>query len=1149
MRPQPGATLFSGFPGWSRWVAPLVLAAVLLFSIVAAVMIARLTQAQQQARLEREIAAHTGAMRARIDDFGSLLQASRAFWLSQADPPTPERFKIFTSGLGLGTRYPEVQALGFTRWLEPGQTLASASPRPAPVPEVFPAQTSQPYRAVIQYIAPLTVMNTRALGFDMYSEPARRAAIQGGRDTLGVQATSPVKLVQVGPGGEPLEGFLIFMPVWREADGSPATPGQGRLRGFLYVAVRGDYFMQGLQNSFGRDRLTPRLLLGGQPLFGGAALGRTDARTRLSLAGQTWDVAYERPISFTSEPLTLLPPLIALLGLFTAGVAYLLIQGQVTARERAEGANTRLREMQQRQERARAEFEAIFQSMQDAAAFTDDQGRVRLTNGALDQQFGMSPGELTGEPLARLHADRRLDSRSTFQALTTPYLRRDGSQFFGEAQRNEVRGEQGELLGYLEVVRDVSERVSSEQTVRAQERRARAAFDAIPHIVWISDAAGEVTYVNSQHRERLSAAGLRERVELSDLPIYDQMWQRAYTRRASASSTVRIWVEPFVPGGPSPDPERPVAGPRWHEVRVAPLLDDQGQAREWVASATDIHDRLNAERSAQTSEARYRAVVEGMPQIVWLADPQGVETYFNRRWAEHVGAVNGSEGAGDEAGGSARSRSSREDGGGLIAALHPDDRADYQRRWQEALASGQGFEAEHRLRGAGGLYRTFVTRGVPIRGGGQITEWVGTTTDIDDSVYAENAARLLVRISEALSVRVGEGDPLQGRAARYEAALHLIGDWLSEAGAIWLTPGIELLAAVTPHPNWELPHLSDAMMRVVHQVAQTGEAEELTAHPLLHAVSVSGVLVLPLAGRDGTTHGVLALAYRRMLQDREHETILEIATRLGTALDNDLLREQAAEAQLELRHLNQSLEERVRRRTLELEEANQELEAFSYSVSHDLRTPLRHIVGFGDLLRKETGGALGPKGERYLGVITDAAGRMSGLIDSLLEFSRMGRQPMRAGEVALTPLIEQVWQTLEPDRQGRQVSFELGPLPSVPGDAALLELVFQNLLSNALKYTRTREHTRVSVQAEVREEAVTVTVRDNGVGFDPKYTAKLFGVFQRLHRAEDFEGIGIGLANVRRIVIRHGGQVSGESVPGEGAAFHVTLPLRVQERA
>jgi signal transduction histidine kinase len=303
------------------------------------------------------------------------------------------------------------------------------------------------------------------------------------------------------------------------------------------------------------------------------------------------------------------------------------------------------------------------------------------------------------------------------------------------------------------------------------------------------------------------------------------------------------------------------------------------------------------------------------------------------------------------------------------------------------------------------------------------------------------------------------------------------------------------------------------------------------------------MVLCPLTGLDGTLRGVLGLAHRHALRDRDHELVQELCKRLSTALDNDALRGRAVAAQRELRALNLSLEERVQRRTLELEEANRELEAFSYSVSHDLRTPLRHIVGFSDLLGKDAGPNLSAKGQRYLTVITDAAGRMSGLIDSLLEFSRMGRTPLRQAPVALGELVKQAWHNLEPDRLSRQVTLEQGELPTVLGDAALLDLVFQNLLSNAIKYTRTRPEARVTLSAQEEAGWVRVTVADNGVGFDPKYADKLFGVFQRLHRPEEFEGTGIGLANVRRIVTRHGGQVGAEALPGEGAAFWITLPL------
>ncbi len=554
---------------------------------------------------------------------------------------------------------------------------------------------------------------------------------------------------------------------------------------------------------------------------------------------------------------------------------------------------------------------------------------------------------------------------------------------------------------------------------------------------------------------------------------------------------------------------------------MAPLLDTQGQASEWVASATDIHDRLVAERLAQRNEERYRGVLEGMPQIVWLTDAEGQPTYFNRQWENYVGLERA--------------------GQGLLPTIHPDDRAEYQSRWAEATRAGQNFEAEHRLLGEDGIYRTFVTRGLPVRDkSGHIIEWVGTSTDVDASVYAENASRLLADVSSELNARVN--DPLAVRGVKYSTVLDLMTERLVGAAAIWALPGRQRLASSRSEGNWELPHLRRAVMDTVDTVARTGEEVEVVAHPLLIAVAASGAMMLPLIGLDGTLRGTLGLAYRQELTDRDHDLINELTQRIASALDNDALRDRAQEAQIELQHLNQSLEERVAQRTLELEDANRELEAFSYSVSHDLRTPLRHIVGFSELLRKDTQDNLGPKGSRYLNVITDAAARMNTLIDNLLEFSRMGRMPLNAVPVPLTELVRGAWQNLEPDRTGRQIVFELSPLPQVQGDPALLDLVFQNLLSNAIKYTRTRPVAHIWVTASEDAGRVTVTVRDDGVGFDPKYTDKLFGVFQRLHRAEEFDGTGIGLANVRRIVARHGGNVSAESVLGEGASFHVALP-------
>jgi signal transduction histidine kinase len=239
------------------------------------------------------------------------------------------------------------------------------------------------------------------------------------------------------------------------------------------------------------------------------------------------------------------------------------------------------------------------------------------------------------------------------------------------------------------------------------------------------------------------------------------------------------------------------------------------------------------------------------------------------------------------------------------------------------------------------------------------------------------------------------------------------------------------------------------------------------------------------------------------------------------------------------------LEDRVRDRTAELKAANQELEAFTYSVSHDLRAPLRHVTGFANLLQQHAASQLDDQGRRYLTTNTDAAKRMGVLIDDLLAFSRMGRATFSKRPVDLSVLVREARsEVLAHGSETRPIDWDVQPLPSVEGDPALLRPALVNLLSNAVKYSGTRDHPRIEVGSSQSNGEVVVFVRDNGVGFDMNYADKLFGVFQRLHRSEDFAGTGIGLANVRRIIQRHGGRTWAEGAVDQGATFYFSLPVK-----
>lgn len=310
----------------------------------------------------------------------------------------------------------------------------------------------------------------------------------------------------------------------------------------------------------------------------------------------------------------------------------------------------------------------------------------------------------------------------------------------------------------------------------------------------------------------------------------------------------------------------------------------------------------------------------------------------------------------------------------------------------------------------------------------------------------------------------------------------------------------------------------------------------------LRTFGFTSYISVPLVARTRTLGAMTFSMAESGRHFGEGELLLaqQLADRAALAIDNARLFAEIEEAR-------RDLEKRVLARTAQLEEANRELESFSYSVSHDLRAPIRHISGFADLFRKRGGDALDATSAHYLQVIADAARQAGILVDDLLAFSRMGRAELARQRVSMDAMVKEVLALLQPEIGSRAVEWRIGPLGDVTGDAAMLRLVWRNLLSNALKYTRTRDTAVIEVERTELDREHVFCVRDNGVGFDMKYVGKLFGVFQRLHSADQFEGTGIGLANVRRIVGRHGGRAWAEGELDRGAKFCFALPCETEE--
>jgi signal transduction histidine kinase len=446
---------------------------------------------------------------------------------------------------------------------------------------------------------------------------------------------------------------------------------------------------------------------------------------------------------------------------------------------------------------------------------------------------------------------------------------------------------------------------------------------------------------------------------------------------------------------------------------------------------------------------------------------------------------------------------------------------------------------------------------------------VGAVRKQGDTLYTETIVEVPTPASSDLPAASSSGFVVVRRQMVASAARELLSQLVGHGAAIKIGNRVgdvwTDLAVAVPAPAVDLGRPGTARYRAPDGRAYVGALSHVTgtstavwvefpedlvladARALLRRMASLGLLVL--IGASISAWGLSGRITRpmRTLTEQAEAIAAGEYRALTTTRRDEIGRLMIASTKMAARihSTHQQLERRVAERTAALEAANAELEAFSYSVSHDLRAPLRHIVGFATLLDQAAAPRLQETDRRYLTTISEAASRMGQLIDDLLAFSRTGRTPVSRESVNLMALTDDVRREVTAGVNDRTIAWRIHALPVVQGDSAMLRLVLVNLLSNAVKYSSTRAEAVIEIGTLAPANGeVTVFVRDNGVGFDMQYAHKLFGVFQRLHRAEEFEGTGIGLATVRRIVHRHGGRAWGEGVVNQGATFYFSLPRK-----
>ena len=732
--------------------------------------------------------------------------------------------------------------------------------------------------------------------------------------------------------------------------------------------------------------------------------------------------------------------------------------------------------------------------------------------------------------LSQLHPDDRDRTVTAWNAAVEankPFdvefriRRKDGIYRWFTTRAVAVRDGEGRIVKWYGTSTDVEDQKEAKEALKTSEERFRTAAESLMDVVYDWDIKEKVDwYGDIDGLMGYPPGGFPRTLAGWAATVHPEDKDRVMVALGGHLKGVAPYVVEYRVG-------RRDGEWRWWSARGTALRDDRGDPYRMIGSITDISDRRLAEDALREGEARYRSIFEDVPVSIWEEDWGGLLSIVERLRGSGVVDF------------------------GRYFDEHPEVVAEALREVKildvnaETVRMFRGRDKEDFLASLETVFATpdtmpgFVGELVALAEGKRVHETeMRLCTVHKDIVHVllkmtfppPGAASKTVFVSLMnITDRKRSEDTLRENEERFRAIFDR-----STVGKSLTSPEGKLLSVNAAFAGLmglaigELQQLNFASVTHPDDIAESREC----VRSLLAKERVSYRMEKRYRHKDG--HYVWTDVSTTLLRDSQDMPLYFITSVLDIS--------ERKRAEQEVRNLTAELEQRVRDRTAQLEASNRELEAFSYSVSHDLRAPLRHVQGYVDMLAREAGDQLSENGRRYMKTIANASREMGVLIDDLLAFSRMGREDMFEVSINLGELVQGALRDLEPATRERNIVWKIPPLPAVQADPAMLKLALANLLGNAVKFTRPRDPAQIEIGSTGTEDGrVILFVRDNGVGFDPQYAHKLFGVFQRLHRADEFEGTGIGLANVRRIIARHGGRTWAEGVLDRGATFYFTL--------